>query len=725
MRKKRFSIYHLKKFKMWKKSVCLSFIYLMISSVFVVALNAAEPNDQLNYNDAATYNNPTFWTSGKADYANIQWNLVNFNSIPYSVIDKNTFYEGLPADQIGKIPAKEVDVTLVKDKKMLTASQLAYSSNLEKVGDLSKANIGAVNDALATRYSLTGVQFVFAVGVTLLNNKLTIAQNCPSNDPVAPAVKCSIDLDPEKLKDSVISATPKTIKGVAYNAFLVCKKGSSECIAVKGTTELSMDESGNLKISSGNNKKTQTINKGEVGVLRDAQGNTFVIMNDGSSITVNGYKVDAFGTNKETEVTIKQNQLIIDGAAEINGKGLAATIQAEGKATLSFDKEDNTGSIIAVEAENAEMKFGEDTLSGKFDAEISYKQSNNQGGSNNQPQVDTATLHAGTNDGDSFFKLDGKKKVETFQGKDVTVTMQDGTFKDNALNLASYIHFREGKKVLEETVAELFKTENPDDKKKAAELLQEKYQELYCGGESSPACTAKFKTSPFNCNSESSCTKGFDKELAKFDIIKKGIEKQQVFLLRDGSQQVGYGIVKVESTDKQTQKEYVKDKDGKLSQKDFSADIKSIVEQNDADTIIFYESKDPKNKPTILIDNAATAGNGAKEDFATIKTGQAVFNRDGTPVTDAGEFYITTQYSRDKQGLVETNVDVQDILALNNFVMQKLKEKNPQLENNDANRKKIAEDYFFVGGANIKPVSDGGRKAYLTVGNDFTQATLN
>ena len=138
MKKRKFSIYHLKKFRTWKKSVCLSFIYLMISSVFAISLNAEEEG-QLKYDDPQIYNKPTFWTNDNVDFSKVQWSNVDFSKIPFKDMTEGKlgdFYKNLPDDKIAQVPAKDVDVTLVTDKfsKKYSEWSLSLSINVPANG---------------------------------------------------------------------------------------------------------------------------------------------------------------------------------------------------------------------------------------------------------------------------------------------------------------------------------------------------------------------------------------------------------------------------------------------------------------------------------------------------------------------------------------------------------------------------------------------------------------
>ncbi|MBS3137743.1 hypothetical protein J4232_04880 [Candidatus Woesearchaeota archaeon] len=703
-----------------KKFICLSFIYLMISSVFAISLNAQEDN-QLNYEDPQIYNKPTFWTNDNVDFSKVQWGSVDFTKIPYNTMTAKKladFYKYLPEYQIAKVPAKDVDVTLVTDKSKLTAAQLAFGTNLEKSGDLKKLNGGAANEAISTRFKLTAVSFVFLESATInAEGKLVVAGNCPSNSALPSNFKCQIDLDLKNkdLKDSVITATKRTIEGAEYQGFLVCKAGAKECITIKGTTNVAMNSAGDLTITDKSGKQ-HVVKKGEVGVVFDNKGNSHIIMNDGTIVNINGY--DFTGFKEGVTIDLNGNKAKVNGAATIKGKGLDAKLMtAESKADITFDKNDN---IIQFNAEKAELTFGGekgDKAVGNFEMAIGYFAGN--------PQPEKVKLIGKG----SYFYLDGdvsKKKVSIRKGEEITVTIQDGELKGDGLIFASLVHLREGRKV---DIAFLEGLADKSDDE-AVKAIKEKYGTAvdYKNCKTYDNCIAAIMKQNYHidCKNWQSCKTNFDKELEKMTAFYEKADSQQVFLLRDGSQQVAKGIATLTSTDKHTQKELVRDETGALVQKEFTADVDTIFEQDDSQTLVFYDSKNSDtNKKVILVDNTAKAGKEV-DDFATVKVGQKVFGRDGKAVEIEGipQFYVSTTFGKKADGNVETNVNAQDILNINAFIVKQIEAKGLKGGNTDANRKKVAEEFFFVGGAEIKPVSEEGRKGFFTVNTDFTQASL-
>ena len=84
-------------------------------------------------------------------------------------------------------------------------------------------------------------------------------------------------------------------------------------------------------------KDTVVVKKGEVGVVFDSKGNSHIIMNDGTTVNINGY--DFTGFKEGVTIDLNGNKAKVNGAATIKGKGLDAKLMtAESKADITFDK---------------------------------------------------------------------------------------------------------------------------------------------------------------------------------------------------------------------------------------------------------------------------------------------------------------------------------------------------------------------------------------------------
>ena len=567
-------------------------IILNTSLISISAIPAfAQDATEYDYTDPTSYNDADFWAN--VDYNQVQWNQVT--SDIWEQHGEEIDQSQIPPDYISEIPADLVDVTVVQDKESLTAEQLAYEDNLEDVGDLGQLNPSAISDALNEMHSLEGTIITVIPGVTYNNGKLVNEAACEAAD--VKEKKCRLELDLEEFKSTeenkfVISAVEEYIAGEEAPGFIICR---DSCNTVSGQVEeVTVNEDGSIQVSISGTDEPIEIQAGDVGVIVGEDGD-ILFMSENGVIKTKDVTITAHGVDGSTTVSFDDKGITVNGIAEITADNFRAVL---GRVDSYLELEIDNDNIIYSGAGNyVDLEMQGNKFSGAFDfymkdGKLSYVDLLHMDGSN-----------------PSYFQLEGKKKIVT-NGEDLVIHLSD-EFNDDALDLTSYLHIREGFSIWEGRIGEECDEDSCSD-----EVIK------------------KLLSVGITCDNRDECLDLYQDRYDTLAERMEGFESGQVFMTRDGEEYAAYGKLAVISYDTV---------DG--------VSVDNILQHRDTNTMSYFNSNDNG----FILDNTEDTA----EDFARVNMGIVVIKPDGS----TEKVDITTKFDKEK-GLVKSKISASDALKL-------------------------------------------------------------
>ena len=600
-------------------------IYLLQASLISVGAIAqdADPvtgEEETDYNNPETYNDPDFWSdTSSLDWNQVQWGQLSadaWDNVPADQIPDSSWdsvlgsipndklqamdQSNIPAESIANIPQEALNIEQITDPDQLaalTTEQLTHGNNLETVGDLGQLNPQAVSDALNQMHELGGTIITVVPGVVYQNGKLINEAACEQADIALRKCKLNLKLDDFKStpdQQVVISAITEAIEGAEHPGFIICS--GSSCQEITGEVNEITMENGVVTITTTDNQVI-TVNQGDVSTLVDADGNSILTVSEDGKVRFGELEIEAHGPEDDkTTITLSDNEITIDGPAQYTYRDLEGTSH---KGYTRFNLDDN-GELVGFTATNAHVTYGKGIFDGHFHFSI----------------VDNNFDEVKLRSEGSYFDYDNKKKI-THTGKPIEIKMLGEQLTGDGLDLASYMHIREGYAIKIAEFAEM----DPED---LADLMLE---------------------DPYNieCSSTDDCLTKFDEALEQFEakIEKMPSESSIVYLTDDGNDYSAYGQLQIESTETV---------DGEQ--------VTNIIAHSHSQTMSYYSSKDAI--PAFIIDNNYK---GTDEiTIADVQT-QVIAEYDGKKET----FEINSKYKK-SGGTVKVGVSSKDALDMQRLI---------------------------------------------------------